>query len=111
MDADLPCGGRLVSLSLAVRKFACGTSTCPRRIFTERLPDLVQSYARMTNSLSEALLAIGFATCGLMSERLAPKLGMQVLGPTLLRQMRTVSIPPPASARIVSIDDWAWKKG
>ena len=52
--ADLPCGGRLVILSLRVRKFVCGTSTCPRQIFTERLPDLVQSYARMTNRLRDA---------------------------------------------------------
>ena len=42
--ADLPCGGRRVILSLTVRKFVCGTSTCPRKIFTERLSDLVQAY-------------------------------------------------------------------
>jgi transposase len=65
----------------------------------------------MTNRLREALQALGFATCGEMSERLAPKLGMQVSGPTLLRHMRTVCIPPPASVRILGIDDWAWKKG
>src|ERR1700722_19999291 len=35
--ADLPCGGRRVILKLSVRKFVCGSSTCPRRIFTERL--------------------------------------------------------------------------
>jgi transposase len=109
--ADLPCGGRHVILSLTVRKFVCGISTCPRQIFTERLPDLVQSYARMTNRLREALQALGFATCGEMSERVAPKLGMQVSGPTLLRHMRTVCIPPPASVRVLGIDDWAWKKG
>jgi hypothetical protein len=83
--ADLPYGGRRVILSLTVRKFVCGTPTCSRKIFTERLPDLVQSYARMTNRLREALQALGFATCGEVSERLAPKLGMQVTGPTLLR--------------------------
>src|SRR5712692_8034397 len=47
--ADLPCAGRNVILALTVRKFVCGTPTCPRKIFTERLPDLVQSYARMFN--------------------------------------------------------------
>src|SRR5437667_271698 len=109
--ADVPCAGRLVTLALTVRKFVCGTTTCPRRIFTERLPDLVQSYARMTNRLAEALQALGFATCGQCGERFAPKLGMQVSGPTLLRRMRTCSYAPPASVSVVGIDDWAWKKG
>ena len=109
--ADVPCGGRLVTLALTVRKFVCRTKTGPRRIFTERLADLVQSYARMTNRLSQALQALGFATCGQLGERLAPKLGMQVSGPTLLRRMRTCSYTPPASVSVLGIDDWAWKKG
>src|ERR1700693_4459105 len=62
--ADVPCGGGLVKLALTVRKFVCGTETCPRRIITLRLPNLVQSYARMTNRLSEVLQTLGFATCG-----------------------------------------------
>jgi transposase len=109
--ADVACGGRLVTLALTVRKFVCATPACPRRIFTERLPDLVQSYARMTNRLSQVLQTLGFATCGELGERFAPKLGMQVSGPTLLRRMRTCSYTPPASVAVLGIDDWAWKKG
>ena len=109
--ADVPCGGRRVILALTVRKFVCSTPTCPRKIFTERLADLVQSYARMTNRLCEQLQTIGFATCGQLGERLAPKLGMGVSGPTLLRRMKTVSIPKPAKVRVLGIDGWAWKKG
>src|SRR3989442_7890670 len=109
--ADVPCGGRLVTLALTVRKFVCSTKACPRQIFTERLPELVQSYARMTNRLAEALQTLGFATCGELGERLAPKLGMQVSGPTLLRRMRTRVYTPPAKVAIAGIDDWAWKNG
>src|SRR5215467_3700787 len=109
--ADVPCGGRKVTLALTVRKFVCGTPECPRSIFTERFPAFVQPYARMTNRLSEALQTLGLATCGEVGERVAPKLGMDVTGPTLLRRMRTVSIPPPSSVRVVGIDDWSWKKG
>ena len=89
--ADVPCGGRRVTLALTVRKFVCGTAGCPRKIFTERLPALVEPYARMTNRLSEVLQTLGFATCGELGERFAPKLGMRVSGPTLLRRMRTHS--------------------
>lgn len=109
--ADLPCAGRRVILALTVRKFVCTTPTCPRQIFTERLPDLVQSHARMTNRLREALIALGLATSAQVSERLAPSLGMLISAPTLLRRLRAVVCPPPTSVRILGVDDWAWKKG
>ncbi len=109
--ADLPCGGRRVILRLSVRKFVCSVPTCLRQIFTERLPDLVQSYARMTNRLREALVALGLATSAQVSERLAPQLSMLVSAPTLLRRLRQVACPPPKSVRILGVDDWAWKKG
>src|SRR3989440_12493503 len=109
--ADLPCAGRRVILALTVRKFVCCTPTCSRQIFTERLPELVQSYARMTNRLREALVALGLATSAQVSERLAPSQGMLVSAPTLLRRLRAVACPPPKSVRILGVDDWAWKKG
>ena len=109
--ADLPCAGRRVLLALSVRKFVCRTPTCPRQIFTERFPDLVQSYARITNRLREALIALGLATSAEVSERLALSLGMSVSAPTLLRRLRAVACPPPTSVRILGVDDWAWKKG
>src|SRR5712692_2272677 len=108
---DLPCAGQRVILALSVRKFVCRTPTCPRQIFTERLPDLVQSYARITNRLRDALIALGLATSAEVCARLAPKLGLQVSAPTLLRSLRTVSCASPASVRILGIDDWSWKKG
>ncbi len=106
---DLPCAGQRVILALSVRKFVCRTPTCPRQIFTERLPDLVQSYARITNRLRDALIALGLATSAEVCARLAPKLGLQVSAPTLLRSLRTVSCASPASVRILGIDDWSWK--
>ena len=109
--ADVPCGGRLVRLALTVRKFVCHTPDCPCQIFTERLPDLVQSYARMTNRLREVLQTLGFATNGELEERLAPQLGMTVSGPTVLRLMRAHTLTPAKSVRVLGIDDWAWKKG
>ncbi len=109
--ADVPCGGRRVTLALTVRKFVCRTPGCPRKIFTERLPTLVQSSARMTNRLREALEALGFTACAEAVECLAPKLGLYVRAPTLLRYMRAVSLALPEKVRVLGIDDWAWKKG
>jgi transposase len=109
--ADAPCGSKPVSLSLEVRKFFCRTPTCPRKIFTERLPDLVQPWARMTNRLRAALQALGMATGGEGGAGLAPKLGMRVAPTTLLRGMREVSTPSVTQVRVVGLDDWAYKRG
>ena len=109
--ADLPCAGRHVILALTARKFVCRTPTCPQQIFTERLPRLVQSYARITNRLREALIALGLAASAEVCARLAPQLGMQVSASTQLRSLRTVSCASPTSVRILGIDDWSWKKG
>ena len=38
--ADVPCGGRRVTLALTVRKFVCRTLECPRKIFDSTPPSL-----------------------------------------------------------------------
>src|SRR4051812_49276896 len=44
--ADLPCLGRPIRLVLTVRKFFCRAPTCPRKVFAERLPQLLESSSR-----------------------------------------------------------------
>jgi hypothetical protein len=41
-----------------VRKFIGRNPTCARRIFTERLPDLIAAYARKTRRLVAARLRV-----------------------------------------------------
>jgi transposase len=69
--ADLPWGGRRVRLVLNVRKFRCAEPGCTRRVFTERLPDLVEPYARKTTRLHEVLEMVGFALGGKAGARLS----------------------------------------
>ena len=52
---DLPCAGRPIRLLLTVKKFFCREATCSRKIFTERLPDLISASSRLTKRL---LLAV-----------------------------------------------------
>ncbi len=108
---DVPCGGRKVVLRLSVRKFVCRSATCPRKVFAERLPDLVQPWARVSKRLLEELKAIGLAASAEVSERLAPRLGMKVKAPTLLRYLRTIEDPPKTVVTVLGIDDFAMRRG
>ncbi len=109
--ADLPWGGRPVRLSLRVRRFRCSRSECPRRIFAERLPSVVEPYARKTARLREILRLVGFALGGEAGGRLLWRLGMMASPSTLLRYVRgspEVAYPQP---HVVGIDDWAFRRG
>jgi transposase len=108
---DVPCGGRSVVLRLGVRKFFCRTATCQRKVFAERLPELVQPWARVSNRLLEELKAIGLAASAEVSERLAPRLGMRVKAPTLLSYLRTIPAPSDAPVRVLGLDDFAMRRG
>ena len=108
---DLPCAGRNVILALTVRKFVCSTPTCPRRIFTERLPGLVQSYARMTTRLTALLQIIGLGTGGQLGARLAERLGMVTTPSSLLRSLMQFRASRAPVVRVLGVDDWSWKKG
>jgi transposase len=111
MVADVPCAGRNVILALTLRKFVCGTPGCPRKIFTERLPGLVESYARMTSRLIALLQVLGLVAGGQKGTRLADRSGIAITPSTLLRHLMQL---PPLMARVVrvlGVDDWSWKKG
>jgi transposase len=104
---DLPCGGRQVTLRLGVRKFVCLNLACPRVIFAERLPALVQPRARQTTRLLAVWRAIGFATGGEAGSRLAPYLGIQVAPATLLRQIKATPARVAEPVTQVAVDDFA----
>ena len=108
--ADLPCAGRNVILVLTVRKFVCGTPTCPRRIFTERLPGLVDSYARMTSRLIALVQALGLVAGGQMGTRQADRTGIASTPSTLLRHLMQLPAPLTRAVRVLGVDDFAWKK-
>jgi transposase len=109
--ADLPLAGTPVVLHIRARKFFCPTPSCPRRIFTERLPDLVAPHARRSHGLRLALRRVALTTGGEAGARLATALAMPTSPDTLLRLIRSVPLPAPADPRIIGLDEWAWRKG
>jgi transposase len=73
--SDLPWHGICVTFKIRARRFFCEKSTCERKIFCERLPD-VAARARKTVKLEEALLAIALELGGRAGARLAVELGI-----------------------------------
>jgi transposase len=108
---DLPCVGRPIRLLLTVKKFFCREMSCPRKIFTERLADLIEVSSRLTKRLRSAVQEIGFATCGKGGERLSSKLGIRISDTTLLWSLFLVPVLSSATVEVIGIDDWAWRKG
>lgn len=108
---DLPCAGRPIRLLLTVKKFFCREPTCPRKIFTERLPELIEASSRLTIRLRQAVQEIGFATSGKGGEALCPKLGIRISDVTLLWSLNLVPTPAVGKVRVVGLDDWSWKRG
>lgn len=108
---ELPCVGQQVKLLLLVHKFFCRVPTCPRSVFTERLPEFLQPSSRLTVRLRSLLQAIGLAFNGQGGARLSKQCGIQVSRVTLLRSLQLLPEPATGPVRMVGIDDFAWKRG
>jgi transposase len=108
---DLPWGPYVVRIQLTVRKFVCRNAACTRRIFTERLPDLLATYARKTRRLITVLRAIGMAVGGRAGARLAARLRLPTSASTLLRLARAAPTPHIPALQAIGVDEWAWRRG
>ena len=109
--ADLPWSGRAVAVQVRARRFRCTSSDCRRRIFTERLPEVVRPRARRTARLGDVQRHIGLALGGAPGSGLAGRLAMPVSGDTLLRVIRTGALAPAPPPRVIGVDDWAVRRG
>ena len=108
---DVPCAGRRVQLLLTVRKFSCRNPLCQRKVFAERIPTLMEPWARMTIRYCQQITSIGLATCGKGGARLAARLGIQTTRQTILR--RIMDLPDLLSGSILylGIDDFSFRRG
>jgi len=94
-----------------VRKFYCRNAYCPRKVFTERLPTLVEPWARMTIRYCQQMTSIGLATCGKGGARLAARLGMQTSRNTILRHIMELPNTSTRSVVYLGIDDFSFRRG
>ena len=110
--SDLPCSGRVMRISVIVRRFRCTMATCPAEIFAERLGDgIAAPFARRTARLEQLAHHLALALGGRPGARLATRLLLPTSRDTLLRTWRRRADRPDGAPIVVGIDDWAWKRG
>jgi len=112
--ADLPWHGVPLRLELHLRRFFCDQPNCPRRIFAERVPSIVEPYARRTVQLTQALTLLGFALGGEPGARVARRLADVKAGispDTLLRLVRREVPTSAPTPRVLGVDDFAFHRG
>ena len=90
--------GSQVRLMLEVRRFYCLNATCARRTFAQRVPELLEPWARRTRPMANAQARVGAALGGQAGAPLLFHLGMPASGATLLRLVRRLSLPTLAAA-------------
>jgi len=100
-----------VLLHLHVRKFYCDRPDCPRRIFTERLPQVTSPHGRISFGLRQFLGQLGREQGGASAARSATLQGMQATARAILRFMHALPLPPITPPQIIGLDEWAWKRG
>jgi transposase len=108
---ELPSTGKPVRLLLSVKKFFCHVTSCPRKIFTERLPELLEPSSRLTSRLRSIVQAICAAFNAKGGARLGEHLGIHLSRMTFLHSLHRMSTPPVGKVKAVGIDDFAWKRG
>jgi transposase len=108
--ADLPWAHLHVVLQLGVRKFFCANGRCTRRIFTERLPQLLAPWARRTQRLAQRLGSIAVALGGTAGAQLSQHLGLPGSRNTLLRLLRGQPVPARPTPTVLGVDDFALRK-
>lgn len=107
---DLPISDQSTRLLIRARRFRCLNVDCPRQTFAEPVA-LLPAYARRTVRFTDSLRSVAFALGGEAGCRLATQLRMPTSPDTLLRLIRQTCFLPASEARVVGVDDWAFRKG
>jgi transposase len=94
-------------LVLQVRKFFCTTVSCPRRVFTERLPNVAAPYARRTLRLEQWFTVVGFAAGGAGGAHILQALGLAATPALVVARLRAYRGATPPTPRVLGVDDFA----
>ena len=108
---DLPLAGYAVRLDITVPRFFCDNKDCEATTFAERMSPLIEPYAHRTKRLAGQQQRAAFVLGGEAGACLLSIMGMAVSPDTLIRLIRKIPEPEVTAPRVVSVDEWAKRKG
>jgi transposase len=109
--ADLPWADYQLIIQLTVGKFFCDQETCKRRIFTERIAEVMAPWARRTQRLNAQLSEIALRSGGVGGAKLSQTLHCGVSRNTMLSLIQRQSLPEITTPRLLGVDDFAFRRG
>jgi transposase len=113
--ADLPWHNVPIQIELHARKFRCRNELCSRRVFCERLPQVVAPFARRTVRLAQAVDLLAFALGARPAARTMARLGLRIGKDICLRAMRRRSslsqVTGGDQVCVLGVDDFAFRRG
>ena len=102
--------GRAVQLCIRVRRFRRRNRRCRRKVFAERLPDVVERFGRRTTRLTEIVRLIGHTAGGLPGSRILNRLAIAISDETVIRTVKHGGHGSSLEAepvRYLGVGDWA----
>ncbi len=107
---DLPWSLWPVQLFVHARKFFCDNQGCSGRIFTERFPGVLESYARKTSRLCEVLLELAHSSSAENAARIGNRLGYKVSPDALINLQRKEQFCRPDTT-VLGVDEFSMRRG
>jgi len=107
---DLPMLGNETWIDLRARKFFCINESCRQKVFSERFERHFWSRKKSTVRVSQRIAKIATLMDGNGGERICRLMQMPVSSSTLIRSVHQLVPHPVEPARVIGIDDWAFKK-
>ena len=109
--ADLPWADYQILIQLTVGKFFCDHTLCDRKIFTERIAEVMAPWARRTQRLATQLSEIALFTGGEGGAKLSQTLHCGVSQNTLLSLISRHPMPAVNTPKTLGVDDFAFRRG
>ncbi len=98
-------------IDLRVRRLVCSTKSCPRRTFREQVPALTSRWTRRTVELTGLIGDLAVVVAGRAGSAVLARLGTRVSRSTVLRVLMAMPVPPGAVPTVLSVDDFALRRG
>ena len=107
---DLPWSAWPVQLVVHARTFFCDNQGCSGRIFTERFPGVLESYARKTTRLLDVLLELVHGGSAENAARIGKRMGYKVSPDALLNLQRKEHFAFPGTT-VLGVDEFSMRRG